>query len=375
MRGLVRVFSVISTLFMTLSVEAQSQAEEIEMLKKRLEVLESESSEAKKGAFYTPQVYGSMLTYFNVSTYNGDQRFAVRNAQVGVKGNASNSVSYCIHVNFLNLNKVSVLDSYVRYSTKTSNFTLGQQWIHLTADFDRCGPKTSLFTSRSLGVVYITNYSSGSTLKSLGNRDIGLYGNYKLSTEVPVTLSAGVFNGSGINTADWDNDINLTGRVQIGGSKGLSGGGSIYGGTTTYNQDIMIYSGEVRYVTDRLFVEANYQHKGVDMESKTQITQCGLIEGYYTFKTPNIGFLDSYAPTARYDFGKGMLYSNLVSEEVEEQDAGRLSAIMSFIFKGSKIRSRLCVGYEKFFMKESPSDIAENPLFQDKFTMAVSVAF
>ncbi len=375
MKKLIILTAAIITFIVTLPTQAQTPSEEIEALKSRIEQLEDKETESDKKSFYTPQIYGSMLTYFNVSTYNGDQRFAVRNAQVGVKGNASNSITYCIQVNFLNLNKVSVLDSYIRYTHKTLNLTLGQQWIHLTADFDRCGPKTSIFTSRSFGVVYITNYSSGTTLKSFGNRDIGLYGNYTFKSDLPITVSAGAFNGAGTNTADWDDDINLTGRIQIGRSKGLSGGGSIYYGNTTYNQKSMILSGEIRYVTSDLFIEANYQQKSTDSGSAEQITQTGLVEGYYTFKTPNSKIIDSYAPTARFDFGNGMLYSNLVSGEVEEQDASRLTALMSFIFKGSKVRSRLCIGYEKFFMSSDPSDIADNPLFQDRFTTSLSVAF
>ncbi len=371
MKKIAALMGMIATMLIAVEAKGEGQNEEIEALKKRLEVLENESIKSKQRSFYAPQVYGSMLTYFNVSGYNGDQRFAVRNAQVGIKGSASNSVSYCIQVNFLNLNKVSVLDSYIRYSDSGVSLTMGQQWIHLTADFDRCGPKTSLFTSRSFGVVYITNYTNGSTLKSLGNRDIGLYGTYSFKTKLPIKISAGAFNGSGVNTSDWDNDINLTGRIQIGGSKGLSGGGSVYYGSTTYNQEITIYSAEVRYVTENLFVEANYQQKSLD----DQATKSGLIEGYYTFKTPNIKLFDSFAPTARYDFGRGMLYSNLLSGVVEAQDAGRLSAIMSFIFKGSKVRSRLCVGYEKFFLSDKPSDISSNPVFQDKFTTSLSVGF
>ncbi len=371
MRKLAKAVSAVLALLITTNIAAQSQSEEIEVLKNRLETLEGEVTKAKKSSFYLPQVYGSMLTYFNVSGYDGDQRFAVRNAQIGFRGNASNSVSYCVQINFLNLNKVSVLDSYIRYSTKSLNLTMGQQWIHLTGDFDRCGPKSSLFTSRSFGVVYITNYTDGSTLKSLGNRDIGLYGNYIFSTSVPITLSLGAFNGSGVNTSDWDDDINLTARIQIGGAKGLSGGGSTYIGTTIYDQDISIWSGELRYATDNIFVEANYQQKNVGDD----ITKTGLIEGYYTFKTPNSGFLDSYAPTARFDFGEGLLYSNLVSGAIEKQDASRLTALISLIFKGSKVRSRLCVGYEKFFMSDKPSDLADNTIFQDRFTTSLSVAF
>ncbi len=362
-------------IFATIVANAQSKADEIELLKQRLDALESEQTKAKERSFYMPQVCGSIMAYFNVNTYNGDQRFAVRNAQVGIKGNASNNISYYIQVNFHNLGSVTVLDSYMRYINDGFNITLGQQLIHITSDFDRCGQKSNLFTTRSYGVVFIPMYSDGSSIWSFGNRDIGLYANYTFSTEIPITLSLGAFNGAGLNKIEWDNDINLTGRIQIGGNSGLSGGGSIYYGNTGLNQKSSIYSGEIRYIKENLFIEANYQQKVVDLGETNQVTKAGLIEGYYTFKTPKSRLLDSYAPTLRYDFGDGMLYKNLDSGNVEEQDAGRISTLINFTLKGSKVRSRFSVGYEKVLMDEKPSDIAENPLFCDRFTMAMTVAF
>lgn len=370
-----RRFLTFIAIFSTIVTNAQSETDEIELLKQRLEILESEQNEAKERSFYTPQLFGSMMAYFNVNTYNGNQRFAVRNAQVGVKGNASDDVTYYVQVNFHNLGNVTVLDSYMRYTHEGFNLTLGQQWIHLTSDFDRCGPKSNLFTTRSYGVVFIPMYSDGSTIWSFGNRDVGLYANYTLSTDIPITLSLGAFNGAGYNKIEWDNDINLTGRIQIGGKSGLSGGGSIYGGHTGLDQKTSIYSGEIRYVKESLFIEANYQRKVVDLGEINQMTKTGLIEGYYTFKTPESRLFDSYAPTLRYDFGDGMLYKNLTSGDIEEQDASRISALINFMLKGSKIRSRFSVGYEKVFMAEKPSDIAENPLFSDRFTLAMTVAF
>lgn len=369
MRWMVSVAVVVLALGTTFSAVAEeSKSEDIEMLKKRLEILENEKTER---SFYTPKVCGAMMAYFNVNTYDGDQRFAVRHAHLGVKGNASNNISYYIHVNFHNLAKVTVLDSYMRYKYRGFDLTLGQQWIHLTSDFDRCGPLKNLFTSRSFGSVYTPAYTNGSAISNFGNRDIGLYGNYTFATRVPITLSIGAFNGAGINKIEWDNDINLTGRIKIGGAKGLSGGASFYGGYTLYNQKVMIYSGEMRYITNNLFVEANYQQRDVE----DQTTKAGLAQGYYTIKTPKSKLFDSYAPTVRYDFGENMLYPNLTSEEVEEQDAGRISALMNFTLKGTKIRSRLSVGYEKVFMAEKPSDIVKSPLFQDRFTVAMTVGF
>ncbi len=372
---LMRRFLTYIAMLATITVNAQSETSEIELLKQRLEVLEGAQAKAKERSFYAPQLFGSMMAYFNVNTYNGDQRFAVRNAHLGAKGNASKSITYFMQINFHNLAKITVLDSYMRYTHEGFNLTLGQQWIHLTSDFDRCGPKSNLFTSRSYGVVFIPMYSDVGSIWSFGNRDIGLYANYTFSTDIPITLSLGAFNGAGFNKIEWDNDINLTGRIQIGGKSGLSGGGSIYCGNTGFNQKTSIYSGEIRYIKNNLFIEANFQQKRVDLGDTNQITKAGLIEGYYIFKTPESRLFDSYAPTLRYDFGDGMLYKNLKSGDIEEQDASRISALINFMLKGSRIRSRFSVGYEKVFMGEKPSDIAQNPFFNDRFTLATTVAF
>ncbi|MFI3304409.1 MAG: porin [Rikenellaceae bacterium] len=348
---------------------------ELNALKDRLDTIESEN----KRELYTPQLYGAMMAYFNLNTDTGDQRFAVRYAQLGVKGQASQNMSYVIHINFHNLAKVTVLDSYMRYTDNKKRFdlTLGQQWIHLTSDFDRCGAKPNLLTSRSYGVVFITDYSTGSGVSELSNRDIGLYGNYTFKGEIPITLSLGLFNGEGKNVIVWDNDINVTGRVQFGSSKGLAGGASVYTGTTPLDQDITIWSGELRYVANKFFIETNYQqrHLESDDSSSPRIAQTGLIQGYYKISNPDGRVFDSYVPTIRYDFGDNIDYYNTLSQEVEQQNAGRISAFMHFMLKGAKIKSRFSIGYEKVLMSNRPSDIETNSLLQDRFTVATTVAF
>ncbi|MFI3305341.1 MAG: porin [Rikenellaceae bacterium] len=371
-------------LLTTVAATAQSETtttEQIEALMSRLEAIEkeraTEAEAAKTKSFYAPQLNGAILAYFNVNTYDGDQRFAVRSAHLSVRGNASTNMSYYIHWDCNNLTSFKMLDTYIRYVSERKNFnlTLGQQWIYITSDYTRNGPKSSIFTSRSLGVVYLANYTNGSAIKSFGIRDIGLYANYTFDTATPVTLSLGAFNGAGSNSLEWDNDINLTGRIQVGDTKGLSGGASIYGGTTMYEQKVIIASAEVRYITENLFVEGNYQYKRVGGEPTIgKVAQSGLIQGYYTIKTPNNRLFASFAPTARYDFGRGMLYTNPDSG-VAEQNASRLTTQISFMMNGAKIRSRLSIGFEKIFMSDKPSDYAENTLFQDRFTVGMTVAF
>lgn len=350
---------------------------EVSQLKSQVKEIEQQAEATKKNSFYTPQLDGSMVAYFNYNPDTQEERFALRNAQIAVRGNASNNITYLIQVNYHNLAKVSVLDSYIRYTYKGFNSTIGQQWIHLTTDFDRCGPKSNIFTSRSYGVVFIPMYSTETSLSTLGNRDIGLYSNYTFGGAIPVTLSFGLFNGLGANNLAWDRTTNITGRIMIGGKEGLAGGASLYTGSTPYDQEITIWSAETRYVKGGFFVEANYQQRRLtDFSTEPmRLTQTGLLQSYYIIKTPKSKLFDSFAPTVRYDFGRGVDYLNEVTDLVEQHDVNRITAVMNMNLKGAKIKSRLGIGYEEIFMPEKPSDMEENALFQDRFTISLTVAF
>ncbi len=376
-----RALLTLALIAITGAAMAQSEVDEliseIAMLKGRLDTLDMERAEDKKSSFYTPRLDGSIVSYFQYNPDTQEERFGVRNAQVAVRGYASKNIYYVIQVNFHNLAKVSVLDTYIRYKYKGFDTTIGQQWIHLTSDFDRCGPKANLFTSRSYGVVFIPTYTTDTAVTSLGNRDIGLYTNYKFAWKVPLTLSLGLFNGLGSNNLAWDSRVNVTGRVQIGDATGLSAGASVYSGTTAIGQDITIWSGETKYAKGNLFLEANYQQRRLREGSAAplQMAQTALVQGYYTFKTPNSRLFDSFAPTVRYDLGRDIDFLNLSSNLPDQLNVNRITAVINFMLKGTKIKSRFSIGYEETIMPSKPSDFEDNPLFQDRLTVSMTVAF
>lgn len=354
---------------------------QIDSLNNRLSLVESQSESTLKSSkeerFYMPQIFGATMVYYNYNINNSNQRFAVRNAHLGVRGKVSNSVSYKTQVNLHNLAKVTVLDAFVQYDSKNFNLALGQQWIHITADYDRSGPAQNLFTSRSFGAVFIPIYSSSTEIATLGNRDIGLYGNYTFGGKLPITLSLGAFNGEGVNQISWDDNMNITGRIQIGGKKGFSAGASIYTGESPLEQSLDIYSAEARYVGKNLFVEANYQQRDLrdTPSSPVRSTQTYLLQSYYTIKCPKSRLFDNVTPSFRFDYGADIDYLNLVTELVESHTAGRTTALMHFMFKGTKIRSRFTLAYENVIFKDEPTDLYQNPLLQDRLTVAMTVAF
>lgn len=106
-----------------------------------------------------------------------------------------------------------------------------------------------------------------------------------------------------------------------------------------------------------------------------QSMSTGLVQGYYTVKLSSGRILESIAPSLRYDFGSNVNYSNSSTGLVERLDVERITAQINFNFRGAKVRSRFSIGYEKIMPAQTPSDIADNTLYQDKLTAGMTVAF
>lgn len=343
-------------------------------------------SDVKVKSPYAPEFYGALMAAFNVSTNNGISRFNVRNSRFGFKGKASRDLNYVVQIDFHNQGSVSVLDTYLGYKHKNFEFKMGQQQIHLTKDSDR-GPSSNLFTTRSIAAIYSTAYfgtdSNGDQyIKTLGTRDIGVYGTYKIECNIPIHISAGIFNGTGINNADWDNKANYVARLTMGGGNGLFGGVSYYTGETLLDQDIDIYSGELSYNNDKFFVEALYQGRVVTEGGDSDLMNIFVVQGLYKYFTPKSRMFDYISPALRWDYGNNLGYLNLVEEGVgyslafvELIDVNRLSAVVNIGLKEGRIRSRISVGYEKVFMNYDPADFDYNPLMHDKFILALVAAF
>ncbi len=355
----------------------KSRVESIEQEQQGQQVLPAEKSEKDDG-FYTPKVFGAIMAYYNVSGYDGQQRFVVRNTRFGVKGNAADRVSYGIQIDFHNLGVITMLDAYLTYKEDNFNLTLGQQQIHFTQDMDD-GASTNLFVTRSYSAIYATLYYSGNSVdgysvKSIGSRDIGIYSNYTTKWDVPVNFGFGVFNGSGINTIEWNDGVNVDGRITIGSKTGLRASGSVYSGHSAMGHDMTLWAGEVIYNGNRLYAESNYIQRR-QRDTELHLMNMGVVQGQYKFPMSKSKVFESYAPALRWDCCYDIAYVNLDTSDINFVDANRVSASMNLFFRGAKIRTRLSIGYEKVFMEELPSDIDDNPTFQDKFNVGLTACF
>lgn len=347
---------------------------------------------------YVPKIDGAVKVKLEVDLQDAAYRFNVRNSRFGVRGNVSKSMYYRIQVDFNNEGKISILDSYVGYTIGGFDAKLGQQQYHFSTDLDR-GPTTNMFANRSFLAKYLTSYygsevSDGkivSYVKTLGSRDLGLSMSYRFKTKVPLNLIAGVFNGSGTNNPEWGKRVNLMGRIELGGDKGLQGSVAYYHGyspqhvkveeqngafvTEDFEQKLRMVGGELRYTRGGLLLEGEYARRYLCMEGATAMMATALVQGYYRFQLPKCPTIDYIAPIARWDMGNNVDYLNVQNKLRETFEANRITVGVNIGFGTKWIQSEIRLNYEKYLLKEQPSDFWGNKLLHDKFTLEVVASF
>ncbi len=363
-----------------------------------LAILSLSNLRAEQEEVFTPELFGVVKVKMEASTDNGEYRFDVRNSRIGVKGNASERMNYAIQIDYNNEGNISILDSWVGYHVEGFDIRLGQQQLQFSTDLDR-GPSSSPFSNRSFLAKYITTYfkttasadgmSVSNGVSTMSSRDIGVHVGYKIPKTI-IKLSGGLFNGSGSNSPEWGSSVNGVARVDIGGSSGLAGAVSYYGGVTptdsyalyendswvniTQDQRIDMFDGYLRYIKGDLFCEAEYAQR--------RINQAGdhVMQAFYVHATYRIGVNDNpifkyIAPHLRWDMGKNVEYYDNVTGDIFHYNAKRMTYAVNFGLSEKRIRSELRLAYEDYFLKEKPADFGVNKLLHDKFTIELVAAF
>lgn len=139
---------------------------------------------------YTPKIHGTVRTKFEYQPEIEKERFEVRNARVSIDGAISRQISYKAEIDLSDEGQIKMLDAFARFKpTTASALTLGQMRVPFTIDAHR-SPHQQWFANRSF------------IAKQVGNvRDVGLAGRYDFnSLLLPLTIEAGIFNGSGLTT-------------------------------------------------------------------------------------------------------------------------------------------------------------------------------
>ena len=155
---------------------------------------------------YRPKLNGTIRAKYEYQPQISAGRFQVRNARVSITGNVHKTVSYKAEIDLSDEGKIKMLDAFARWKPiDGGSFSIGQMRVPFTIDAHR-SPHQQYFANRSF------------IAKQVGNvRDVGATLGYKFDPLFPITLEAGVFNGSGLtNQKDfWNSQINFSAKAQF----------------------------------------------------------------------------------------------------------------------------------------------------------------
>ena len=327
-------------------------------------------SSASDGTDLTPEIHGTVRGKYEYQPQDAAGRFQVRNARVSISGDISRTVSYKAEIDLCDEGVLKMLDAYARFRlTPNLHFTIGQMRVPFTIDAHR-SPHQQYFANRSF------------IAKEVGNvRDVGAQLSWNFGKTVPVTITAGLFNGSGLtNQKDfWTDNINFSAKAQVT----LPYGFNVVLSAQKIRPDhinVMMYAAGAFYDNGRLHAEAEYLYKTYAQDSFTDVYS---FDGFVSYRIPIANgqkAIKSVSPLLRYDsmsdHSDGIRYLGGVPDPngtmvVRDYARSRITGGVT-ISLGTPFISDIRLNYEKYFYREGAvPDVSE----QDKFVVEFMVRF
>lgn len=197
---------VLLILFLLFLFSGVAKAQTVE---ERLAALENAFEKEKLKQECMPKIHGILRGKYEYQPEMGKSRFEVRNARLSASGRLARSSEYKLEIDLCDESAIKMKDAWVRLTPwKTLRLTMGQQRMSFSIDAHR-NPSAQYFANRSF------------IAKQVGDmRDVGFQLGYDFlssSGKVPLTLEAGIFNGSNLdNQKDaWFTTPGYTARLLI----------------------------------------------------------------------------------------------------------------------------------------------------------------
>lgn len=312
---------------------------------------------------YLPKVNGTIRAKYEYQTGMGAGRFEVRNARVSLTGNILPIVAYKAEIDLSDEGQIKMLDAYARiFPAKGLTVTAGQMRVPFTIDAHR-SPHQQYFANRSF------------IAKQVGNvRDVGLTLGYKLPTDMPVSIEAGLYNGSGLtNQKVWHKEVNYSAKAEMFLTKGLNLTLSVQ---AIQPEDIRMQSYDIGayYEAGRFHIEGEYLYKTY---SKNAFDDVQSVDAFINYDLPlKNGPFTKMSFLARYDMMTDQSDAKTTDETTgalittdykRQRLTGGITLSLSKAF-----RTDLRLNFEKYFYaKHSIAKESE----QDKVVLELMVRF
>ena len=318
----------------------------------------------------TPVINGTVRGKYEFQPEDKAGRFQVRNARVSISGDLSRIVSYKAEIDLCDEGVLKMLDAYARFNISDNlHFTIGQMRVPFTIDAHR-SPHQQYFANRSF------------IAKEVGNvRDVGAQLSWNFGQEVPVEITAGLFNGSGLTGQKdfWTDNINFSAKAQVE----LPHGFNVVLSAQKIRPDhlnVMMYAAGAFYDNGKLHAEAEYLYKTYENDSFNDVYS---FDGFVAYNIPigkGEGAVKSVSPLLRYDsmndHSDGIRYLNGVQSPdgvlvIRDYARSRITGGIT-ISLGTPFTSDIRINYEKYFYRDGAvPDISE----KDKFVIEFMVRF
>ena len=326
-----------------------------------LPVAADEVKEEKAKVDYRPVIHGTVRAKYEYQPEEKAGRFQVRTARVSLEGKVAPVVAYKAEIDLSDEGQIKMLDAYTRITPlKNFDFTIGQMRVPFTIDAHR-SPHQQYFANRSF------------IAKQVGNvRDVGATLAYKISGKLPLTLQAGMFNGSGLTDQKdfWTNNINYSAKAQWELPKGFS--------ITLSAQKIRpehisvnMYDGGITYKYGRWMVEAEYLYKHY---TKDAFQDVNAFDGFICYDLPLKKVFHKISFLGRFDY-MGDHSDGTAGENgrLELTDAERKRITGGITLSIAKpFISDIRINYEKYFYNDGAKPKVSE---QDKFVIEFMTRF
>lgn len=311
---------------------------------------------------YTPEVHGTIRAKYEYQPDLNASRFQVRNARVSIEGNVAKPVAYKAEIDLSDEGNIKMLDAYTKIAIlENFDFTIGQMRVPFTIDAHR-SPHKQYFANRSF------------IAKQVGNvRDVGATLGYKINCKVPITLQAGLFNGSGLTEQKnyWTDEVNYSAKGQFEFPKGFT--------LTLSAQKIKplvtvnMYDAGITYKYGRWMVEAEYLYKHYEDDSFDAVN---AFDGFVCYDLPLKKVFSKISFLARFDYMDDHSDGDAWNDEtgklvIDDYERKRITGGITLSIRKAFIAD-IRINYEKYFYNDN---VTPQTSEQDKFVIEFMTRF
>lgn len=296
-------------------------------------------SEAADTVTYWPDIHATIRAKYEYQPTIGKGRFEIRNARVSLEGKMHSFIGYKAEIDLSDEGEIKMLDAYIRFQLpKRLKFTIGQMRVPFTIDAHR-SPHLQYFANRSF------------IAKQVGNvRDVGAAVGYIFSGDCPLTLEAGIFNGSGLTDQKnfWTSDYNFSFKAQAMITRRLNMTVS-FQQTDVAGTPIGMYDIGGYYESNRWHIEGEYLRKNYTHGKFPDVNAADVFVAYRlplkkTFSA--LSFLGRYDYMSDHSKGKPDENGQLTMDDPERH---RLTGGMTLSLGTLKFQADIRINYEQYF--------------------------